>query len=157
MKKLFVIPFLGILTFLNGAEISGQGFLKTKGGDVKTCAGNSVYLNIAGNQDDYVLAYSLYKSSIKIQKLMEKINNINNVEDSEEVKIKRNKLNNISKSKYYETQCDAQGNFKFKNIKNGTYNIGTTVEWYVGYEKQGGFIHKEITIKGNQNSVFITE
>lgn len=157
MKKLFVIPFLGILTLLNGAEISGQGFLKTKGGDVKTCAGNSVYLNIAGNHDDYVLAYGIYKLSVENQNLSAKILNTRDVEDSEEVKVKRNNLANIPKNKYYETVCDAQGNFKFKNIKNGTYNIGTTVEWYVGYEKQGGFIHKKINVANSSSSVFITE
>lgn len=157
MKKVLAISVIGMLTLLNGAEISGQGFLKTKGGDVKTCAGNSVYLNVAGNENDYVLAYGIYQKSLSIQNLTAKILNTNNVEDSEEVKIKRNELSNIPKNKYYETVCDAQGNFKFKNIKSGTYNIGTTVEWYVGYEKQGGFIYKKINVANSSSSVFITE
>lgn len=158
MKKVLAISVIGMLTLLNGAEISGQGFLKTKGGDVKTCAGSSVYLNLAtGDNNDYILAKRGYEASFDIQRLTAKILNTSNIEDSEEVKLNRKKLADIPKTKYYETQCDAQGNFKFKNIKNGLYNIGTTVQWYVGGDKQGGFIHKKINVVDSSPSVFITE
>lgn len=169
--------------------IEGQGFLKTRGGDVKTCAGELVFLykkddykklakeRIIENFRDHGKQYengtntNYYYSKIvndiaKLQELYPQLNirsiyqkdtfneDIDKVKNYELGQIA--KLGTISKP-VLESQCDATGNFNFKNIPFGDYGIVTTVTWTNGESIQGGEVGKEITVSDTLQKVFVTD
>lgn len=195
--------------------IEGQAFLKTAGGDIKTCAGEFVVLY---TKDDYrklamkrtfesfisALGMSRYfgESYEKDNKSYKSNRAYAGVVDSgldriydEIKKLQRRypQLNirkgyqkdtfneDLDKALQYETeeiaklgiiskpilesQCDASGNFSFKNAPFGNYGIVTSVTWQVmtsatqqiGGSRQGGELGKEVTIDDTLQKVFITE
>ena len=64
MKKIsfWMLILTGFMGQVFGADITGQAFLKTQGGDVKTCAGNEVYLepDIENGWVSSLLLFELY-------------------------------------------------------------------------------------------------
>jgi len=179
---LFINFFGGSLINLSGAEISGQGFLKTRSGDVKTCSGNKVYLEKYNDkQKGYILNLSdlshLSKLLLVNKRLEENIDKAESLHlthrspttkkaASESIKTQENKLKEIEKQissfdkkHIKETTCDTQGNFEFYDIPPGKYIIGTTVEWMVGDEEHGGFINVtfELPKKQNEMRILITD
>lgn len=175
---LFINFFGGSLINLSGAEISGQGFLKTRDGDVKTCSGNKVYLEKYNDkQKGYIMNlhdYNHLQKMLLVNKRLEE--NINEAESlhithrspttkkaaRESIEAQENKLKEIEKQissfdkkHIKETTCDAQGNFEFYDIAPGKYRVGTTVEWMVGDEKHGGFIDVTFELPKKQNKMRI--
>ena len=125
--------------YTQGAStVTGQAFLRQRGGGVVTCAGNTVIM---------------YPNNIYF---LAKRNGAPEVE-----------INAESSSMEKSTQCDATGNFEFNNIQNGGWVIETTVGWdvpeinRVGYyyfissNRQGGLMRKEITVRSNEKNRFI--
>lgn len=114
------------------ATVKGQAFLKTRGGDVKTTAGNEIVLNPVTSYSDqwYKVAYL---QNMPIQEPDPRL------------------------WEYTKKQvADADGRFTFKNVPAGDYYVTTGVFWEAptGYQgalvKQGGIISKKITIKDNE-------
>ncbi|MDD5211463.1 MAG: hypothetical protein PHV62_03545 [Sulfuricurvum sp.] len=145
------------------STITGQGFLKTQGGDVKTCAGNEVYLEPSKGGNEWVSSLILSESSLKTAEVMEKLVNAG-MYTKEELTASIAKWTkysdlhmNASRKSVLSTHCDSQGNFEFNNIKNGSYAIATRVEWQVGYEKQGGVIGDWVDIKEKNQKIFLTK
>ena len=66
-----VLILVGCDEVVKNGDITGQGFLKTKGGSVRTCAGNSVYMEKSNPNGFLVLNESLEnkKESIKSTQL----------------------------------------------------------------------------------------
>ena len=65
------------------------------------------------------------------------------------------KLTPVPPSSYNElakqTQCDAQGNFKFKNIpSNKEYFITTMVKWGIEWTKEGGHLMLKVKTEPNE-------
>lgn len=163
MYRISLVIMLGYFTIANAADINGQGFLKTQGGSIKTCAGSPVYLDKFYEDESpksfvYQLALALQQEKT-LQAKMKVLGGTRNDFQTETQDIDQTKqlLNHIGKKNIVETMCDAQGNFEFYDIKPGKYRIGTTVEWFVGNEQQGGFLMKVINVNKNRNKVFITE
>ena len=112
------------------ATIKGQAFLNTKGGTVVTCAGNTVSLTPVNS----------YSS--------ERMNAIYGSNDSgykDELSASMITFKPKAPQEYYSltrtTRCDAQGNFKFKDVLSGKgYYITTTVIWGVEWVKEGGYL-----------------
>lgn len=110
------------------ATVRGQAFLKTRGGDVKTAAGNQVFLNP-------VTSYSLewYRKSYLPNRQMQ---------DAD-----------IRLMNYMPMQiADGSGRFVFKNVPAGEYFVTTKVTWEAptGYngalQTQGGVVSKRIKV-----------
>lgn len=122
--------------YTQGANtVTGQAFLRQRGGGVVTCAGNRV---IMYPNTMYFLAKRNGAPEIEIS----------------------NESSTMEKS----TQCDATGNFEFNNIQNGGWVIETTVGWdvpeinrigYYSSNRQGGLMRKEITVRSNEKNRFI--
>ncbi len=115
------------------ATIRGQAFLKTRGGDVKTAAGNEVFLNP-------VTSYS--------------------IEWYEKAFLGRMNLepNDSRLDRYIKTQtADGSGRFTFKNVPPGDYFVTSVIQWEVptGYqgalEKTGGSVTKRITVNNDDD------
>ncbi|MBN2069121.1 MAG: hypothetical protein JW739_05740 [Opitutales bacterium] len=48
------------------------------------------------------------------------------------------------------TTADAEGRFKFENLRPGKYYIRTEVTWYVGYNIQGGLVGQLVEVKSDK-------
>lgn len=166
--SLGMLVFIGCIGQVFGADITGQGFLKTRGGHVKTCAGNEVYLESSSNHWlRHLINYELTRDIVASQernvmlkkKLGEDYSELQkelNLRSEEAINYYRLHLN-ANKQSVIGTICDAQGNFEFKNIKNGEYYLATRVEWEVSDEKQGGLVYKLVEVKQKKQKVFLTE
>lgn len=122
------------------ATIKGQAFLKTRGGDVKTAAGNEVLLNP-------VTSYSQqwYEVNYLRQELISQA-------DPQIWKHIKKKI------------ADAEGRFTFEAVPPGDYFIATTVVWEAptGYRgaliPQGGMIVNKISInEGEALDIILTK
>ncbi len=127
------------LTKSGNATVRGQAFLKTRGGDVKTAAGNVVNLNP-------VTSYSLewYEKAY--------------LTASRIVPADPRMWNYVVKQ-----VADGSGRFTFKNVAPGEYFVTSTVTWETatGYQGalqvQGGVVSKRITVKsGDDLDVVVT-
>lgn len=126
--------------------LSGQAFLKTVAGDVKTCAGNPVRL----------IPHSSY-SAERIQYLYGNL-----VRGFNQSSLFSSKTIVNPDPRFYgyirETVCDAQGEFKFGNIPDGTYYITTHVLWKVSadaYSTEGGVLMKRVNVPSGSNQKHI--
>jgi len=114
------------------ATLHGQAFLKTVGGDVKTCAGNAVYLMPA-------TAYNLEIISAPGSSY----------------------ANRDARSAQFtqQTTCDGEGRFSFARIAALPWIVVTDVTWGVpvqyGVEQQGGMVHQTVQLAAGENSAVI--
>ena len=111
------------------AKITGQVFAKTRGGDVKFGAGNTVMLNP-------VTSYSnqWYKEVYMLR---------NNISEGD-----------IRQQQYIrKTIANGHGNFTFNNIPVGDYYLVSVITWEVAYgstmHQQGGLIVEKVSVKEN--------
>lgn len=117
-------------------EVVGQAFLKTRGGDVKTCAGEEVTLNPVTSYSD-----QWYEVSYIGQKQIDVCHGYL-------------PLYIITKT------ADADGRFHFKDVPPGEYYITTRVIWQIpgGYHNglkyppqwEGGRLCQKITVKNDE-------
>jgi hypothetical protein len=121
------------------ATVTGQAFLRQRGGGVVTAAGQDIALNP-------ITSYSLNWFDI--------VSNGGRPEEPDE------------RSFFYirTVKADAEGRFKFENVATGAYFITTFVIWEVpsgryGYMRaQGGCVSKRIQVKDGQDmEVIVTE
>ena len=121
--------------------IKGQAFLKTVGGDVKTCAGNIVVL----------LPSSAYTREI-VSAGMSASNRSSSIAN----------LNEGLASYMKGGRCDAQGNFSVARLPAGDYIILTEVTWGVprgnyGVSREGGPLTQEISLAmGEEKQVILS-
>lgn len=153
------------------STITGQGFLKTQGGDVKTCAGNEVYLEPFIDEKNWtyqkVIAAKRGEAAIKNFSIFSAKRIVSSgMGDKKDYRESREKPVEEIESKYdyrtlsdnlvLKTQCDAGGNFEFTNLKQGKYIIATKVTWKTD-EWQGGSLSKIIEVNQDKQKVFLTE
>lgn len=115
--------------------ISGQAFLRQRGGGVITCAGNTVHLVPAGTY------------------ARERIQNIYGTIFRPALSLAYARAD--SPDPYYvtlsrEARCDAQGNFLFQGVADGAYFVATKVVWEVNYQLQGGHVMAPVKVSGGQ-------
>ena len=53
------------------------------------------------------------------------------------------------------TKCDAQGDFTFSGVADGSYFVATTVYWQVGKIEQGFQLMSPVTVKGGETRALI--
>ncbi len=128
------------LPAIGTARVEGQAFLKTVGGDVKTAAGNTVYLNpVTSYSEQWYVAYTTNRPldpaepDARLEKYMK------------------------------QTTADGEGRFEFVNVPAGEYFVTTSVIWgvptgrYGTISQQGGTVTKRISVKdGETVKIIIT-
>lgn len=121
------------------STVTGQAFLRTRGGDVKTAAGSEVILNP-------VTSYSMewYEKSYL---------------PGRAITPSDDRLWNYAKKQI----ADGSGRFTFKNVPPGEYFVTTVITWEAGtgyqgaLQVQGGAVTKRIVVKaGEDNEVIVT-
>lgn len=151
------------------ATLTGQGFLKTQSGDVKTCAGNEVYLEPYTDEKNWTyqkIVYDKYAETIgknfeiKLAKLYVETGDNSYYKKSQEKPLEvipiEYDYRTLSDKFVLKTQCDATGNFEFTDLKQGKYIIATEVTWKTD-TWQGGYVSKIIDINQTKQKVFLTE
>lgn len=121
------------------ATIRGQAFLKTRGGDVKLCAGNEVGL----------IPDSPYVEEIAAAMRSGQFSGPANKDPAYVASVRR-------------TLCDAQGNFSFHDLPAGEWIVQAVVRWQVpigaSMLRQGGVLIKRATTKpGETTDIIVTE
>lgn len=121
-------------------KILGNALLRTRGGEVRTCAGYKVYLSPA-------VAYSaarmrlIYGSDQQGYRPAQRNPNLEARPAAYEALIRQ-------------TVCDAQGNFQFEELPDGEYFVTTDVIWEVPgryvTSAQGGGLMLKVAVKGGQ-------
>jgi hypothetical protein len=105
------------------ASISGQAFMKTRGGDVKYGAGNDVYLN---PRTTYSTEW--YEHAVKLQQRLS---------PPDERTEKYSKV----------VTADGEGRFTFAGLPAGTYYIACSISWLVdAYTYTGGAVSAVVTV-----------
>lgn len=122
--------------------VTGQAFMKTRGGDVKTAAGEPVRLSPVTSYSTQFFDFSVRRKHESFQEL-----------SPPDARV----LQYIK-----ETTADATGRFSFYDVPAGEYYIYTLVRWEApgraGLELQGGLVGEKITVKdGERNEVILTE
>lgn len=118
------------------STIVGQAFLLTNGGDVKTCAGQQVYLVPDNNYDSRFMAAAKegYRTNANAS---------------------------LIAANTRTTTCDANGDFEFDNVPAETWVIDTGVKWFVpeadgALDPQGGGMDKTIVARPGSQKVILS-
>lgn len=128
------------------SKIEGNAFMRQMGGGVVTCAGSAVHLI-------HLNEYS-----------MERMKHIYGFPPREKETLARQidapKMEFFPNSPVFAEsvrsgQCDAQGNFEFKNVKPGNYYVATSVTWRVGTLAQGGAIATKVVVQDEETTKVI--
>lgn len=110
--------------------ITGQGFLRQKGGGVVTCAGSPVYM----------VPITPY-----FRELLTHLLKGRQVGGGE-------RPDPAYSSLLKQTSCDAQGNFSFTNLPSGAWAVTTDVKWMAGNSQQGGSLLGRVTSTNGQST-----
>lgn len=127
---------------VGAASVTGQGFVQTRGGEPRTCAGNGVILVPDSAYMRERIAFLYGNTSRAFNPNPRKVDftpSPPNVNDY-----------------VRQTTCDAQGNFTFTGLPSGKYYVVTHVMWTVPVgrytaEPQGGALMQSVEL-GNGES-----
>ena len=121
--------------------VSGQAFMKTRGGDVKTAAGEIVMLNPVTTYSTQFVDVSILGKHEAFQELSPKDPDPRIREYAKQV------------------TADATGRFTFYDVPAGEYYIYTLVRWEAptgyGLQQQGGWVVSRVTVKDGDRNEFI--
>jgi hypothetical protein len=121
------------------ATISGQAFLRQRGGGVVTCAANQVTLVPEGEYAKQRMI-GIYGSTEKGYTPVGVAERLANAKSDDYYKLMKN------------VSCDAQGNFEFENVPNGEYFVITTVRWQVSeYSIEGGDLMQHVSVSNGRD------
>jgi len=124
-------------TTKGSAKVTGQAFLKTRGGDIKVGAGNDVYLVPA----------TLW--ALGVFDLVEQGYSFSQLPNEQRIQLTR---------AVRSTQADAGGNFEFTDLPAGEYQLETKITWAAGKNTTGGRVMRKITLsEGQTQKVMLTE
>lgn len=110
-------------------SISGQGFLRQRGGGIVTCAGSKVLMFPASPFfAEFVEHFRAGRRPAAVEQ-----------------------VSGTYRSVLKESQCDAQGNFAFSALPTGSWFIVTEVNWAVGDNRQGGALLRQVYVSSGQS------
>ncbi len=121
------------------ASVRGQAFMRQLGGGVVTCAGEKVRLIPA-------TAYT-----------RERITKIYGNPEGGRINVYQGTSGKNLPPAYFrymrQSICDAEGNFEFNGVADGTYYLVTRIVWMVpgSYFAEGGGVAKRVTVKGGRS------
>lgn len=127
--------------------VKGSAFLKTRGGDVKTCAGNDVVL-IPVTPYSAERMQAIYGTTSHGVKGILEMSDIHF--DNDDPRYQEYKIN---------AMCNQHGDFVFTQVPNGEYFLITSVYWEVPMQYansfQGGGLMRKISVEGGGSQEII--
>lgn len=122
------------------AVITGQAFMRQRGGGVVTCAGSRALLIP-------VTRYSSERISIRFGNTNSGFISVNAPRNLEQAPAEY-------EASALKTTCDAQGNFRFEQVPAGDFFLMTSVQWEIpsGYATmaQGGALMQRVSVAPGQ-------
>lgn len=129
-------------TYSGKSVISGQAFLKTRGGDVKYGAGNIVSLTPAT---------AFVREAAKLADL-------SNADENTILASTPASVVPKLKSNMRQVTADGNGNFSFTGLTPGDYYVECGVFWWTGKYTTGAIVRKLVTVKADEHvRVVLTE
>jgi hypothetical protein len=122
-----------------GNIVKGNGFMRQQGGGVVTCAGSTVTLVPA-------TAYADERAAALYGIVNERRASTSNV------MLRFEPDYPAYKTLVKQTMCDAQGNFTFERVADGTFYVTTFVNWKVGASQQGAALAIRVVVAGGQTT-----
>jgi hypothetical protein len=124
--------------------VTGQAFLKNRGGDVKTAAGNKVMLNpVSAYSKQFVDVVIYRRAGLGVQ-------------------LKPSTPDARMDEFLATTTADADGRFSFYDVSDGEYYLYTWVTWEVPSrlrqdppKTQGGWVFKKVHVSSSRRNEFI--
>ena len=110
-----------------GASITGQAFLKTRGGDVKYGAGNYVALDPVTPYSTEWFEHTVMKGVVKPDP------------DSR------------THAYHREVMADGEGRFTFENLPAGDYYVYCNIRWLAGESNTGGVARAKVHVEAGQH------
>ncbi len=123
-------------------QLIGSALLRTRGGDVRTCAGNDVHLIPRSAYSEARMAI-IYGNTFRGYVGVLETKRTPATTDPRFVKTVRS------------SKCDAQGNFEFNKIPSGSYYVMTSIFWQAGSSSQGGMLMSEVSVKASEKNRLI--
>ena len=119
-------------------SIKGSALLRQKGGGVVTCAGLEVrlYPVTPYSSERISILYGSFEGGYRSTAAPRIVFEPNN--DALYISATRS------------TTCDAQGYFRFDELKDGSFYVNTVVTWRIGQSTQGGGIVRKVTVSGGK-------
>lgn len=120
-------------------SISGQAFVKTRGGDVKYGAGNIVYLNPVTSYSTEWFEHAVLQEQVATA------------------------ADERARKYCKEVRADGEGRFEFESLPAGEYYLACTIAWEVagpyGLTPTGGVAHAKVQVAAGQHlkSVVVTK
>jgi hypothetical protein len=125
------------------AVVSGQGFMRQRGGGIVTCGGEEVRL----------IPFTEYSAERMTIFYGNDTSGFRDIRTSAFGRIPEPAPPEFLEASL-DTRCDAQGNFSFENVPAGSYFVVTKVQWEVptGYFsiQQGGHLMRRVTVADGQ-------
>jgi len=126
------------------ATVSGNAFMRQRGGGVVTCAGQSVVLTPA-------TPYATARASAKFGV------GGNGFRSADVPPVRFTPDEPAFAEMARKTRCDSSGRFAFDLVADGVYFITTEVTWFAGSAAQGGELMKRVIVTdGKSRDVVIT-
>lgn len=113
--------------------VTGQAFLRQRGGGLVTCAGTTAAVFPATNYFREVV--EIFRMGRTVQREAPQPS--------------------APGSPVKDAICDAQGNFAIEGVPAGHWILTALVQWRVGYDNQGGLLTREIEVKDGSANRFI--
>lgn len=127
--------------------IKGSALIRQSGGGVVTCAGNQITLTPMTNYAKERLI-NIYGNASRGFAHIQK----------EQIHFEPNLPEYIEMRR--ESQCDAQGYFKFDNVPDGDFFVATSIVWGVPVtqyqsELQGGVLMQAVSVQGGETKEIV--
>lgn len=120
-------------------SVEGSAFWRTKGGEVRTCAGNEVSLvPVTPYATERMLFIYGNTSGGSV---------VRNIGSPGSTPVDMDYYNDS-----INTLCDVAGRFVFEDVPVGSYYVTATVVWQVGYQNQGGPVFKRLDVIENKKT-----
>ena len=116
-------------------KVSGQAFLRQRGGGTVTCAGAPVLLLPATNY---------FRDAVSVSRQTDEFRSLVSIASA---------YRSVSRM----SQCDAQGNFQFDEIPGRAWLVVTEVRWTVGGRSQGGILERAFVAGSASSPLLLTD
>ena len=117
--------------------VSGSALIRQNGGGVVTCAGLPILLVPQ-------TAYATERMTSIYGNAQRGYNSVNR-------KITFTPDPSTYMQMTRQTLCDAQGNFSFPDVADGSFYVISAITWAVGYAAQGGSLMQAVSVSGGQS------
>jgi len=130
--------------------IEGSAALRTRGGEVRTCAGGAAQLIPSSAYADERVRLTYGDNQRGFHSTT-----TGSFEVLSRPPVADDKYTPTYQASMRNANCDAQGAFSFSSIPDGTWYVTVKVEWEVASQTQGGWLMQKVELKGGETKKLV--